>query len=228
MAGNDFGVDVSSAKSVEDLHRGVCEKNRRTRRIRHRAQKRYRTVKTTSAKHIVEDAENSLSAIVDFPALPVISKSTKSPVPIVTPATTYSRVAVTPVRKTFPTYVPIIPVQPKKAAHTSVGMRENRRARVSRVSRPVKLAPPAQPKTEKLAVRHVRPVVDLCRDRRRRITSIKRCASKPPSRKDIARSLNAKYLPCIAANDGNMLMPSWVRFSLSWESPVFSTLPVVA
>ena len=57
-------------------------------------------------------------------------------------------------------------------------------------------------------------MVDLCRDRRRRISSIKRSSTENISRNEIAYALKSHY--SVQKTAKPTLMPTWAKFSLSW------------
>ncbi len=63
-------------------------------------------------------------------------------------------------------------------------------------------------------LRNSLPLVDLCRDRRRRISSIKRSSTENISRNEIAYALKSHY--SVQKTAKPTLMPTWAKFSLSW------------
>ncbi|ORX42484.1 hypothetical protein BCR36DRAFT_374501 [Piromyces finnis] len=79
-------------------------------------------------------------------------------------------------------------------------------------------------KKETSKVRNSLPLVDLCRDRRRRISSIKKNSSENISRNDIAYALKPNY--SVKKTAKQSFMPTWAKFSLSWnnESSILDSL----
>lgn len=73
-------------------------------------------------------------------------------------------------------------------------------------------------------LRNSLPLVDLCRDRRRRISSIKRSSTENISRNEIAYALKSHY--SVQKTAKPTLMPTWAKFSLSWndESSILDSL----
>jgi len=64
-------------------------------------------------------------------------------------------------------------------------------------------------------LRNSLPLVDICRDRRRRISSIKKNSAENISRNDIAYALKSNYSVQKTASK-HSFMPTWAKFSLSW------------
>lgn len=73
-------------------------------------------------------------------------------------------------------------------------------------------------------LRNSLPLVDICRDRRRRISSIKKNSTENISRNDIAYALKPHY--SVQKTAKQSFMPTWAKFSLSWndESSILDSL----
>jgi hypothetical protein len=78
--------------------------------------------------------------------------------------------------------------------------------------------------TESPKLRNSLPLVDICRDRRRRISSIKKNSTENISRNDIAYALKPNY--SVQKTAKQSFMPTWAKFSLSWndESSIVDSL----
>ncbi|KAI8851049.1 hypothetical protein BC829DRAFT_387842 [Chytridium lagenaria] len=61
-----------------------------------------------------------------------------------------------------------------------------------------------------------RPIVDICRDRRRRITGVKRSMTVDVSRKEIAKALSTSQTMSREESRGGF-SPLWARFALIWS-----------
>ena len=68
--------------------------------------------------------------------------------------------------------------------------------------------------TESPKLRNSLPLVDISRDRRRRISSIKKNSTENISRNDIAYALKPNY--SVQKTAKQSFMPTWAKFSLSW------------
>lgn len=67
------------------------------------------------------------------------------------------------------------------------------------------------------------PIVDICRDRRRRITSIRRSSSENISRNAIAFALKPQYSVQKTALK-HSFKPTWAQFSLLWNENTLDSL----
>ncbi|KAJ3215735.1 splicing factor [Dinochytrium kinnereticum] len=67
-----------------------------------------------------------------------------------------------------------------------------------------------------------RPIIDICRDRRRRITGVKRSMPTEKSRKEIAKALNTPQ--SITSEAQGILSPLWARFDLIWNCAIAAPL----
>ncbi|TPX59675.1 hypothetical protein PhCBS80983_g02282 [Powellomyces hirtus] len=209
-ADNDLGVVVSSAKSVEDLRRDGSQTKRRNRLVRHRAQKRSRKANAVFVPAPQPTAEQT----VEFPSLPRASQIATIP-EVHTPSYKQALEAVRIIES-----VPYIHVaqRVKKISHAQRRpITSAARYRVSffPVTAKHNIAVSAAPRSSGVS-NITRPLVDLCRDRRRRVTGIKRTSTVPTSRKYIAQHLSNSY-----QNGGHkthlMLVPTWAKFSLHWD-----------
>ncbi|TPX36747.1 hypothetical protein SmJEL517_g01143 [Synchytrium microbalum] len=188
----DLGVDVSSVNSVEDLHR--CSGPKRAKRtIRHRAQKRYRPQKPNSDDFPpLNDSTNEL--------VESIESIVTTTLPLETPS--YADVLMTPV---------ILVEQPTPhPPPTVVTMSHVARAIKPRQKHsPVPIIPAIPNK------RNVIPILDLRRDRRRRVACVKRTSVTPATRRDLAKSLAKKY----TGVKNECLAPLWARYAMAWTKP---------
>ncbi|TPX67210.1 hypothetical protein SpCBS45565_g03911 [Spizellomyces sp. 'palustris'] len=213
VADNDLGVVASSALSVEDLHRDGSHKRRRNRLVRHRAQKRYRKTSTTLPRSSPPAAEDSMASLMDFPSLPSIKSLDNTILSSMVISEAYKHALVSvPLASSVP-YVPICRSM-NRTHHYKPASIIRRRI----VAQPPKCKSNMSTfsKLNLASLRLARPIVDLCRDRRRRVTSIKRGTPVVASRKDIAKDLSAMNK---GAANANLLHfePVWARFSLPWN-----------
>lgn len=223
------------SQGVEDLHSTGSRNNskRRMRVIRHRAQKRYRK-KQIPAEAVEEIKEAVKETVVEFPALPSTKTISSDEIEIPT-AADYKRALVTPYISpaVMMPYVPVSITEKNKQMKGSVRytnllptftIRTSPKTKRNIALQITKPKPVVQVQVTP-TVRLARPMVDLCRDRRRRITSIKRNTVKtgnvPVTRKDIARDLSALNVKNTSTAKQRMnkmvLEPIWKRFELSWD-----------
>jgi len=195
MNENDLNVVASFTKCVEDLHSSK-KRNHRIRRIRHRAQKRSRKNKSISKKLVVETIEQVPIKTVEEKPVEVVEQ-----IPI-------ENDIISPVEKEISKVEIVVPPIPKIVMNNEIHF-EN--------------VNPSKTKTIKIEkmneiprVRNSLPLVDICRDRRRRISSIKKNSTENISRNDIAYALKPHYSAQKAALKQSF-MPTWAKFSLSWN-----------
>jgi len=197
MNENDLNVVASFTKCVEDLHSGK-KRNHRIRRIRHRAQKRSRKNKTISLEKPIEQ---TIEQIVEEKPVEVVENVVSS----------------SPVEKeTLEAELIVAPI-PKINLSNQLNFEKVNATKTKSI------------KTEKKVMgipklRNSLPLVDLCRDRRRRISSIKRNSTENISRNDIAYALKPNY--SVQKTVKQSFKPTWAKFSLSWndESSILDSL----
>ncbi|KAJ3189902.1 hypothetical protein HDU85_000188 [Gaertneriomyces sp. JEL0708] len=225
VLGNDLGVVASSDRNavVEDLHL-KSGRGRRCRVVRHRAKKRARGNAKKAADVPIES--NTAADVNDFPelnALHTVQRMMENPF--------HSESYKEALLSVPPVAIPHIPVrQPCEKQLGSVARAFKRlsvyptaQRKVHMKSVPVMVKPQVDTGSSFVTRLTARPVIDLCRDRRRRITSIKRHITALASRKEIARNLNAirvqrKSGTANTATRKVSLQPLWARFDLSWNS----------
>lgn len=195
MNENDLNVVASFTKRVEDLHSGK-KRSHRIRRIRHRAQKRSRKNKSTLEKQNLDAVEQ----IIEEKPVEVtedIPSITKNNI-------SKSELVVAPI--------------PKIESNNETNFEKTNvvKAKSMKIEKKV---------NELSKIRNSLPLVDLCRDRRRRISSIKKSSTENISRNDIAKALKPDYSVQKTALKQSF-MPTWAKFSLSWndESSILDSL----
>lgn len=126
-------------------------------------------------------------------------------------------VSIEPIEKEIPKVEIVVPPIPKIQMNNEIIM-ENTNILKAKSVKAIK-------KNEIPKIRNSLPLVDICRDRRRRISSIKKNSTENISRNDIAYALKPHYSVQKTALKQSF-MPTWAKFSLSWndESSILDSL----
>jgi hypothetical protein len=171
------------------------KRSHRIRRIRHRAQKRSRKNKSSLQKQNLEIVEQTIE---------------QKPIEVIEDiSVTENNISKTEL---------VIPPIPKVESINKTNIEKTDVVKEKSMKIEKKI-------NELSKVRNSLPLVDLCRDRRRRISSIKRSSTENITRNDIAKALKPNYSVQKTALKQSF-MPTWAKFSLSWndESSILDSL----
>ncbi|ORX86656.1 hypothetical protein BCR32DRAFT_240800 [Anaeromyces robustus] len=161
------------------------KRSHRIRRIRHRAQKRSRKNKSSLQKQNLEIVEQTIE---------------QKPIEVIEDiSVTENNISKTEL---------VIPPIPKVESINKTNIEKTDVVKEKSMKIEKKI-------NELSKVRNSLPLVDLCRDRRRRISSIKRSSTENITRNDIAKALKPNYSVQKTALKQSF-MPTWAKFSLSW------------
>ncbi|KAJ3085644.1 hypothetical protein HK102_013972, partial [Quaeritorhiza haematococci] len=216
----------SSAKCVEDLRRGgVCvevsedtrRKGPRVRVKRHRAKKRSRPTRSATDNDL-SGTDESLLPIEEYPAL--VSAVNAMPV-VLSQQQTYTAVLLTPAPVFVAPPTPVVCNSKPQLVHPVANLPAATHIRLvvgDRQTASVQAVPEFTSSSTTETKRPSRPIVDICRDRRRRITGIRR---RLPSltRRAVAKRLNVNYSsPSRTSLKRVSFTPLWAQFSLQWTT----------
>ncbi|KAJ3121557.1 hypothetical protein HK098_003589 [Nowakowskiella sp. JEL0407] len=190
-------AESSRWTGVEDLRRNGTTKSRK-RTNRHRAQKRNRTYKKSN---IIGEEFPPLSTIVKDSIISLDIPTYKEILSIPKPA------AIMPVQSQISSEVRTTTAEVKPLKSKSP------KSQIRKASPKTRRTVPVSPKS--LDVRTSLPIVDVHRDRRRRLSSIKKhmtaspeTVSKPQLTKEVSIAKKSKLFD---------LTPTWLRFGFVWD-----------